>query len=902
MHKKKIAFIESNTTGTGCIFLKKALQMGLEVIFLTQDPRRYSFLSGLNKEVLALNTLDKDSILKSLLEIPNLAGVFSTSEYYIETAAVVAKALQLRGNDVESIVLCRNKRKFCEKLAASPFLIPQTWFAESMEDVVKQQNDFVYPLVVKPVSGTGSVGVRKCHEFSQVYHQASQLLLKQTNERGIETAPGILIQRFIQGPEFSAEIIGHEGGYYPLGITAKHTTNNDYFIETGHDFPAVDLPAQMQAKIWDTLKGVLKFFNFKFGPAHIEFKIEGSDIVLIEVNPRLAGGMIPQLICYACQIDLYEMIIKLYMNEKLSFQPLTYEGSSIRFFLAKKSGKIIDLVGEEILKQCKNVAEVHFTKQIGDHIKINNDYRDRIGCLITRASSPILSKQSADGAMEHFFVDINSQEFNGRLSEDPHSLIKQILRKPKDENKWIEELERISNIDLAHLLMLCKNGIIRQENCLPVILEIKNFQKNLPKYFASLDFSRGTYYAYENFLKDKLGLDLSGNNHMGRSRNDINAALFYLSCRDSFLKIYKKSLQLSELLLQKARISELVPLPIYSQHQPAAPGTYTFYLLAILEPVKRILQDLKGLEVYLNTSPLGAGAGGGTDIAIDPQYVAELLGFNTVFCNALDAIANRDFILRYEAILANLCMTLSRIAQDYQLWTTQEFHFFELPDALCGSSSMMPQKKNPYLLEVIKTKTMNLISNLLGTFAKMHKVPIGNSIEVSTAAYDNIDFTTQECLDALDLLILVITHAEPISENMVIANKKGLTIATAVANRMMKQQGISFREAHLKVGGMIRKAQECNENAFIQLAKFLEPSSEKIEDQKLIHHVVEHLKYGGGPAPVLTSNQIKFSSSKLCEFSDWINNQENKWMLAKARLDREVKSFINEIDRNKEFN
>lgn len=892
MHKKRLAFIESNTTGSGSIFLKKALQLGFEVIFLTQDPARYSFLSDLNISILNIDTLDKDSILNSLREFPDLAGVLSTSEYYIEITAAVAEALQLPGNHVDAIVQCRNKKTFYDKLSNTPFLIPKTWFAGSVEEVVKQQSDFVYPLVVKPVAGTGSIGVKRCHHFSELHQHASELLLQTNNERGMRTAQGILIQRYIQGPEFSAEIIGHGSGYYPLGITAKQTTDNNYFIETGHDFPAHDLPNPLQTKIWETLKSVLKFFHFRFGPAHIEFKIQGSDLILIEVNPRLAGGMIPQLICHACQIDLYEMIIKLYANEKVDFKPLTYEGSSIRFFVAKKAGKIVDLVEKTTLEQCKGVVEVHFTKQIGDQIKIHNDYRDRFGCLITRASSSLASKRSADQAMEHFTVNIEPhEEASGRLSQEPHPVIKKILR-AKDESKWIEELERISNIDLAHLLMLCRNGIIKPAQCLPVIVEIKKFQKDLPRCFNNLDFSRGTYYAYENHLKDTLGVDLSGNNHIGRSRNDINAALFYLQCRDSFLKVYKKTLLLSELLLEKARKTEHIPLPIYSQHQPAAPSTYAFYLLALYEPIKRILQDLKGIEFYLNKSPLGAGAGCGTDIAIDPQYVAELLGFDTVYCNALDAIANRDFILRYESILANLCMTISRAAQDYQLWTTQEFHFFELPDALCGSSSMMPQKKNPYILEVIKSKTMNLISKLLGTFAKMHKVPIGNSIEVSSAAYDNIDSTTQECLDSLDLLTLVIAHAEPFSKNMVAASRRGLTIATYVANRMMKQETISFREAHLRVGSIIRKAQKNDEDAFIPLAKYLQ-SANQIEDQELIHNVVEELQYGGGPASSSTASQIHSASASFRELSEWISSKENKWNLAKAHLENEVERFMN---------
>lgn len=846
MHKKAIGFIESNTTGSGKIFLEKALELGFEVIFLTQDPNRYPFLVNSKARVIVINTLDKEQLLEALKKISNLIGVFSTSEYYIEITALVAQALQLPGNQPTTIAACRNKRVFYEKLAESNFSIPKTWFITTLEELYQKQEEFTFPAIVKPVSGTGSIGVKQCLNFSQLYNHASELLSIGANERGLKNEKGLLVQTYIEGPEYSAEVVAYKGDYYLLGLTAKYTTDNQYFIETGHDFPAL-FKEEEQTFIWEILKGILKFINFTFGPAHIEFKFRDDRVTLIEVNPRLAGGMIPQLICYACQIDLYGMLIKLYAQEDLILPTLQYKGSSIRFFVAKENGTIVDIVDEKILKKRKDVVEVHFTKTIGDQVTIHNDFRDRVGCLITVGPDSLSSKKTADDALKHFYVHILAKEeprLKGRLSDGPHPLIKQILRKPKNDSKWKEELEQIAQIDLAHLLMLFQSNILTYEQTAPIIQAIQDFQKNLASYFEQLDFSRGTYYAYERHLESILGVEIAGNNHIARSRNDINATLFYLLCRDSFLKVYKKVLLLSEALLNQAKVNQDVPLPIYSQHQPAMPGNYAFYLLAVNEPIKRLLEDLRGIGVALDTSPLGAGAGCGTDIPINPPYVANLLGFDNVFTNALDAIANRDFALRYKGILSNLCMTLSRIAQDYQLWTTQEFHFFELPDNLCGSSSMMPQKKNPYILEVIKSKTMDVISNLLGTFGKMHKVPTGNSIEVSSAAYDTIDFVTAECLDALDLLTLVIAYAQPVSENMIKASREGLTIATYITNQLMKQQSISFRKAHLTVGSMIQKSEKEQKDTFQCLSQYLHPKP--LAEERVLETVVQDLNYGGG--------------------------------------------------------
>ncbi len=895
MTKKIIGFIESNTTGTGLLFLEKALQLGYRALFLTSNPERYSFLSRVNAEIILVDTQDLRALSETLkMYSPSLVALFSTSEYFIEMTAAVAKDLGLPGNLVSAISDCRNKKVFYEKLAKTPFLIPKTWFVENLDHLIRQRHEFTFPLVVKPVAGTGSIGVKRCAHLGELVQHVEQLLAITTNERGGKAEQGVLIQRYIPGAEYSAEIVVRGNEYHFLGITGKHTTDTAYFIETGHDFPAL-IPQDLQLKIEGSLKSVLKFFQFSFGPVHIEFKLHESDLLLIEINPRLAGGMIPQLISYACQVDIYETILKLYAGEKVDLPSLKYQGASIRFFLAEQSGQIVDLVSESVLKKSSEVIEVHLNKKVGDHITVHHDFRDRFGCLITRAPNSFLSQQAADQAMQHFYVKIEPKSpsaSRGRLSEGPHPLLQQLLKKSKSEAFSYEELRRIASIDMAHILMLHKQQILHPESAILLLKAIRAFETDLPHFFDQLDFSRGTYYAYEAHLRGKLGIEIAGNNHIARSRNDINAALFYLLSRESFQKIFWSMIRLVEALLTQAKKSDQIPLPIYSQHQPAMPGNYAFYLLAMLQSILRNLEDLTQVEKHLNYSPLGAGAGCGTDISIDSRYVASLLGFETVFENAFDAIVNRDFALRYKGILAHLCTTLSRMAQDYQLWTMQESHFFELPDDLCGSSSMMPQKKNPYLLEIVKTKTMDVITNLHTTYAKMHKVPMGNSIEVSSASYDTLEWVTQECLDVIDLMMLVIIHAQAIPKNMVAASRKGLTIATFVANQMRIQESFSFREAHLAVGEMIRKAHLMQEDAFVSLAQYINPSSFQ-DDQALIHEITQSLKYGGGPASPSLVHQITLCQQEMQRYAQWIQDKEARWNRAISSLNRDVDELIN---------
>ncbi len=881
MKTKQFAFLESNTTGSGHVFIKKALELGFEVLFLTQNPDRYPFLKKLDINIIVADTLDQNLLISKLKSYDQLAGLMSTSEYYIEMAAMVAIALGLPGNNVNAIKSCRNKHVFYRKLENSRFNIPLTWFFGQLDSIFTHKNQFIYPVIVKPILGTGSIGVKKCNNLAELLDHAAQLFNETQNERGQQTEKGILIQNFIVGREFSAELLINHDKFFPLGITAKHTTNNNYFIETGHDFPAV-LDIKMTKKIWDTLKNLLSFLGYTFGPVHIEFKIQNNEVILIEVNPRLAGGMIPELICRACEIDLYTIIILLYSNQEVNFTELSYNGASIRFFVPKQSGLIVQLSNLGKIKELPNIIAVHLTKNVGDRITIHHDYRDRIGYLISSGQNSVLSGKIADEAFQQFSVEIACDQ-KGRLSEKPNPTIMRILQKTPNDEKTRKELLLISEIDLAHLLMLYKENILPLEKTSQIIREIYFLRENLEKCLPTLDFSRGNYYAYENYLTQKLGIEISGNNHIARSRNDINATLFYLTSRALFIKIYKKIVSLCRLLIEKAILSTHVPLPVYSQHQPATPGNYSFYLLAVHHPVLRILEDLQHISRHMNQSPLGCGTGSGTEIPINALYVAQLLGFESTYSNALDAIANRDFALRYKSILANLSVIISRIAQDYQLWTTVEFDFFELPDSICGSSSMMPQKKNPYILEIIKSKTMDLIAHLFGTFGKMHKVPIGNSIEVTSAAYDNIETISNESLDILDLLILVIGHAKPKAENMIVSHQKGITYATHIANQIMKNEGCSFREAHLKVGNIIKMVKENQTDPFESFLKYLDPTYTLSKDM-LIYDIIDQLKFGSGPASSCISDQIKQANNHLNTMSDWLTDKENTWNKAKIRL------------------
>jgi argininosuccinate lyase len=329
-------------------------------------------------------------------------------------------------------------------------------------------------------------------------------------------------------------------------------------------------------------------------------------------------------------------------------------------------------------------------------------------------------------------------------------------------------------------------------------------------------------------------------------------------------------------------------MPIYSQFQVAQVGTYAYYLLAIEEALSRDQHYLRELFSSLDECPLGAAAGCGSSFLIDRTLTASLLGFSRSCANALDAVASRDLALRMLGTLSTLGTTLSRIAQDYQLWTTQEFSFFELPDNLCGGSSMMPQKKNPYLLEVIKGKAASINGMLIQALTAMHNVPFSNSVEVGTHALHGIEQALRNAGDILSLSELLIRNAIPIEEQFIASINKGVAIAANVAEVFVKEKNIPFRQAHHDIGASIAQSITLKIDPACEILKL---AGDRFKNYKALYwaHLNEH---GGGPGKSTSKKACQNAEKRLAKDLAWIKAVEKGWAAAELKLEYNVKKII----------
>lgn len=890
--KPAFAFIESNTTGTGALMLRSMLAQGFDVLFLCQNPERYPFLQENYVVPTLVDTTDEVAVLAALRGLKDLRGVFSSSEYYLEMSATVARALDLPGADPAAVATCRDKARLAEVLQHAEVPCPLSVTATHLEAALQFAERVGYPVVAKPVSGSGSINVRLCRDAAALREHVTHLLAATHNERGLAVEPRALIQSYIDGREFSVEAVGNGTAIDIVGITQKHLTAPPHFLEIGHDFPAV-LNQEEQERIKRTVIAALNAVGLVFGPSHTEIRLAGNEAVIIEINPRLAGGMIPALIDRALGCDLLGHILSIAHGRPKRLTGSQDGAASIRFVVGQTAGRVTALHANAPQKAG---IDMQLTKPVGSEIPAEGDFRDRVGFVIAAGADVATSARLADEALAAITFTVaphataqGDSDDTGRLKAALHPEALGIVRKRPSHQARQAELNYLADIDEAHLLMLHATSILSTDQVTPILAAITDLRQTGFAPLLETIAPRGTYLMYEGYLIDQLGMDLAGRIHTGRSRNDINATVFRLALQPDYERLHDALWRLRAVLIAQAERYSEVAMPIYSQYQPGLPGSYGYYLLAVENALGRDQTQLQEAGASLATNPLGAGAGGGTGFPIDCALAGALLGFTDTCSNALDAVAGRDGALRIAAAATIAGTTLSRAAQDFQLWTTCEFGFFDLPDNLAGGSSMMPQKKNPYLLEMIKGRAQAPLAMLTQATAIMQKTPFSNSVEVGTEAIKGQHTALTDLAEGADLLRLIVAGAVPNGDAMARSMRAGVVVAAMVSDELVRHERLSFRAAHHRVGYAVRAALDTGADAHEAVAALL-PAEHALADNPATWR--QSYEYGGGPGPQSTAAQLARAKQKLAEDGAWIRARQTTRALAEQQRRQAVQSLI----------
>ncbi len=354
---------------------------------------------------------------------------------------------------------------------------------------------------------------------------------------------------------------------------------------------------------------------------------------------------------------------------------------------------------------------------------------------------------------------------------------------------------------IAHATMLGKQGIIEEHEAEKIIDGLKTILRDIEAGAAELtEDSEDIHMNVERLLTERIG-DTGKRLHTGRSRNDQVAVDFRLFVKGEIPGIVKNILDLQSVLAKKAREHMETVMPGYTHMQRAQPTTFGHVLMAYANMFRRDVTRLEDCRERLDESPLGAGALATSTYPVDRFETARLLGFKGPMDNSMDAVSDRDYALELLSALSILMMHLSRFAEEVILWCSWEFKFAELDDAYSTGSSIMPQKKNPDVAELVRGKTGRVYGDLITLLTVMKGLPLAYNKDMQEdkePVFDAID-TVNLCLPVFAAMIDTMTI---LPRNMERAAQVGFINATDCADYLVKK-GLPFRDAYMIVGRLV---------------------------------------------------------------------------------------------------
>ena len=418
---------------------------------------------------------------------------------------------------------------------------------------------------------------------------------------------------------------------------------------------------------------------------------------------------------------------------------------------------------------------------------------------------------------------------------------------------------------IAHVKMLGKQGIIGKDEVKKIIAGLEIIEKNLKEKSLDIDMTCEDIHTFiEGALISEVG-EVGKKMHTARSRNDQVTTDLKLYIKREGLEIIKYLKDYGKIITNLAKNHTETLMPGYTHLQAAQPVSFAHHLMAYSF---MNLRDISRMEDYikrLNELPLGACALAGTTYDIDRNFVKDELGFDSVMGNSMDAVSDRDYVMELSSILSIIAVHLSRLAEEIINWASPAYKFIEIDDKFATGSSIMPQKKNPDMAELIRGKSARLIGNMNGVFTMMKALPLSYAKDMQEDKefiFDSID-TVKSCLKIMAGQIQSLTVNK---EKMLEACKVGFLNATDVADYLVKK-GQAFRNAHHIAARLVKYGIEKNltlEDLDLEIYKKESDLFEKdIYDAIDLKTCLKNRKSQGGPAPEEVLKQIAYVEEKI---------------------------------------
>ncbi|MDC0173509.1 argininosuccinate lyase [Nitrosopumilus sp.] len=443
----------------------------------------------------------------------------------------------------------------------------------------------------------------------------------------------------------------------------------------------------------------------------------------------------------------------------------------------------------------------------------------------------------------------------------------------------------------AHTVMLLENKIITKNDAKKILSSLENLKN---EKFDSSSGAEDIHELIESLVIKKSGMASGGKMHTARSRNDQVVLDVRMKIRDDINIICNCLLDTIESLVSVSKNHQKTIIPFYTHLQQAQAGLFSHYLLAQADVLSRDFQRLFDTFERINQSPLGAGPVGGTSITIDRHSTAKMLGFDGVVENSLDATSTRDFVAEYVAMVSILMTNLSRISEDFIIWSTSEFSFIELSDEFTSPSSVMPQKKNPDILELTRGKTAEIIGNLTAILTTVKGLASGYGRDLQQIK-SSIWSTSKISISALLIIKSIILTMKVNEKQMKKVTESSNLIALDIAEKLV-QEGVPFRVTHKIAGVLVQLAHNSKKPisklSTIEIKKSVEGTK---VDSKVVSKIISNTS-------VVSSlkDRKSFGSSGYDEQKRMISDRTekiNSWRLEMSERENKIKSSLNELQK-----
>lgn len=452
--------------------------------------------------------------------------------------------------------------------------------------------------------------------------------------------------------------------------------------------------------------------------------------------------------------------------------------------------------------------------------------------------------------------------WGGRFKETTHKLVEEFTASaPFDLRLYRQDIAG----SIAYCQALVKAKVLTEEEGKRIEQALQQIRREIEEgKLVPRPEEEDVHTLIEGRLKEAVG-EAAGKLHTGRSRNDQVVLDLRLWLREEIDQLLEAFKDLQGTLVELAERHLGVAAPGYTHLRKAQPVLLSHYFMAYYEMFKRDRARMAECRRRVDVLPLGSGALAGNPYPIDRQYLAELLGFSQISANSMDAVSDRDFVVEFLAAASIAMMHLSRLSEELILWSSTEFGFISLPEAFCTGSSIMPQKVNPDVLELVRAKTGRVYGALVTLLTVLKALPLTYNRDLQEdkePLFDAVDTLKA----SLQLMALLLKGIEIRGERLQGAAEEDFTLATDLAD-YLAHKGVPFRQAHRTAGEVVRYAEEkgkgLGELSLEELKRFCPEAEEDVFEWLKVERSLERRNLPGGTAPERVKEAIQRAKEEL---------------------------------------